>query len=220
MPITTVFFDLDDTLYPASSGLWQAIRERISLYMHEVIGIPWEEVPDLRRRYFEEYGTALRGLEANYPIQRNEYLTFVHDLPLQDYIQPDTNLITALEKLQARKLIFTNADSAHARRVMTVLDVGHLFDGIVDINDMEPYCKPMPGSFQLALDRAEEMYPGSCALIDDMPRNTTGAHDFGIRTVLFGTDQLHPGADATLTNWLDLPLVLEKLETINNHAAS
>jgi putative hydrolase of the HAD superfamily len=213
VPITTVFFDLDDTVYPATSGLWNAIRERISLYMHECLGIPWEDIPDLRRKYFEEYGTALRGLEANYPVRQEDYLAYVHDLPLQDYLQPNPNLRFALERLQTRKLIFTNADSAHARRVLTVLEVFHLFDGIVDINDLEPFCKPMPESFQRAMLRADEKEPGRCALIDDMLRNTAGAHDFGMRTVLFGTDQPHPSADATLTNWLDLPKVLEKLET-------
>lgn len=213
MPITTVFFDLDDTVYPASSGLWNAIRDRISLYMHERLGISWEDIPDLRRKYFEEYGTALRGLEANYPVRREDYLAFVHDLPLQDYIQPDPNLRTALEKLQTRKIIFTNADAAHARRVLTVLEAVNLFDGIVDINDLEPFCKPMPESFQLAMRLAEEQEPGCCVLIDDMVRNTTGAHDFGMRTVLFGTGQPHPSADATMTDWLDLPEVLDKLGT-------
>ena len=175
MKFTTLFFDLDDTLYPASSGLWEAIRERISLYMDEVLDIPREEIPGLRRKYFEEYGTALRGLEANYPVRREDYLAFVHDLPLRDYIQPDPELKAVLKGLPTRKLIFTNADEAHARRVMEVLEVTQFFDGIVDINDMEPYCKPMPESFQRAMLRADETNPGSCVLIDDMLRNTTGA---------------------------------------------
>lgn len=213
MPITTVFFDLDDTLYPASSGLWVAIRERISLYMHECLGIPWEDIPDLRRRYFEEYGTALRGLEANYPIRQEDYLAFVHDLPLKDYIQPDPNLRAVLENLKTRKLIFTNADSAHARRVMKTLEVVDLFEDIVDINDLTPFCKPMPESFQRAMFRAEEIDPARCVLIDDMQRNITGAHEFGLRTIMFGVDQPDPSADATLTNWLDLPKVLDVLET-------
>jgi len=212
VPITTVFFDLDDTVYPAASGLWDAIRQRISLYMHDHVGIPWEQIPDMRRRFFEEYGTALRGLEANYPVRREEYLAFVHDLPLREYIQPDPNLKTALEGLPTRKLIFTNADSAHARRVLTVLEVADYFDDIVDINDLEPFCKPMPESFQRAMLRADEKNPGRCVLIDDMLRNTIGAHEFGWHTVLFGTDQPNPGADITLSNWSDLPAVLEELE--------
>jgi len=216
--ITTVFFDLDDTVYPAASGLWEAIRQRISLYMHDYVGIPWEQVPDLRRRYFEEYGTALRGLEANYPVRRQEYLAFVHDLPLRNYLQPDPDLKTALEGLPTRKLIFTNADSAHARRVLTVLEVADYFDEIVDINDLEPFCKPMPESFGLAMLRAGEDQPRRCLLIDDMQRNTIGAREFGMHAILFGTDQPNRDADASLSNWLDLPAVMERLEQDRNHA--
>jgi pyrimidine 5'-nucleotidase len=209
---TTLFFDLDDTLYPASSGLWEAIRERISLYMYDVLGIPWEEIPDLRRKYFEEYGTALRGMEAHYSVRREDYLAFVHDLPLRDYIQPDPELKAVLKELPTRKLIFTNADAAHARRVMDVLEVYQYFDGIVDINDMEPFCKPMPESFQRAMLRADETNPGSCVLIDDMLRNTTGATSAGMRSILFGTDGHPTGTDATLLKWRDLPSLLDELE--------
>ena len=212
MQFTTVFFDLDDTLYPASSGLWEAIRQRISIYMHEFLGIPWDEIPDLRRKYFEEYGTALRGLETHYPIHREDYLAFVHDLPLTDYIHPDPELISALKALPARKLIFTNADSAHARRVMNVLEVASFFDEIVDINDMEPFCKPMPESFQRAMIRAGESDPHRCVLIDDMLRNIAGARTFGMRTVLFGDERHPPGADASLVNWFELAEILEHLE--------
>lgn len=212
MKFTTLFFDLDDTLYPASSGLWEAIRERISLFMYEFLNIPWEEIPGLRRKYFEEYGTALRGLEANYPVLREEYLAFVHDLPLRDYIQPDPELTAVLKGLPARKLIFTNADAAHARRVMDVLEVTRYFDGIVDINDMEPYCKPMFESFQSAMLQAEETNPGNCVLIDDMLRNTMGAKTLGICAILFGTDGHQTGSDATLLKWRDLPKVLDELE--------
>ena len=212
MKFTTLFFDLDDTLYPASSGLWEAIRERISLYMYEFLDIPWEEIPEIRRKFFEEYGTALRGLEANYPVRREDYLAFVHDLPLRDYIQPNPELNAVLKDLSTRKLIFTNADAAHARRVMDVLEVAQYFDGIVDINDMDPFCKPMPESFQRAIHRADESNPGSCVLIDDMSRNTLGATAFGMRSILFGTDGHQAGADATLTKWADLPRVLDELE--------
>ena len=212
MRFTTIFFDLDDTLYPASSGLWEAIRERISLYMYEFLDIPWEEIPEIRRKFFEEYGTALRGLEANYPVRREDYLAFVHDLPLHDYIQPDPELNAVLKDLSTRKLIFTNADAAHAQRVMDVLEVAQYFDGIVDINDMDPFCKPMPESFQRAIHRTDESNPGSCVLIDDMSRNTLGATAFGMRSILFGTDGHQAGADATLTKWADLPRVLDELE--------
>ena len=52
MRFTTVFFDLDDTLYPSSTGLWAAIRERMNIYMRERLGIPEKDVPQLREQYW------------------------------------------------------------------------------------------------------------------------------------------------------------------------
>ncbi len=65
---TTIFFDLDDTLYPASSGLWPTLKARMSQYMIEIMGIPAGEVPGLREKYFRRYGTTLRGLQANHQV--------------------------------------------------------------------------------------------------------------------------------------------------------
>ena len=39
-PIRAFFIDLDDTVYPASSGVWPLAGERMVTYMHEVLGIP------------------------------------------------------------------------------------------------------------------------------------------------------------------------------------
>jgi FMN phosphatase YigB (HAD superfamily) len=44
MRFKNLFFDLDDTLYPASSGLWDAIRERMNVYMRKFIDLPMEEI--------------------------------------------------------------------------------------------------------------------------------------------------------------------------------
>jgi FMN phosphatase YigB (HAD superfamily) len=84
--ISTIFFDVDDTLYAADSGLWLQIKERIGLYMSERLQIPAAQVPTLRRSLFEQYGTTLRGLQANYHFEVADFLAYVHDVPLNDYI--------------------------------------------------------------------------------------------------------------------------------------
>jgi putative hydrolase of the HAD superfamily len=210
MKYTTIFFDLDDTIYPADSGLWNAIRQRISTYMHERLGIPRGQVPLLRKQFFEQYGTALRGIEANYPIQRSDYLSYVHDIPLTDYIGPDPRLRAALEALPARKFIFTNADAAHAARVMQVVDVADCFDGVIDINAIEPYCKPMPESFAQALKLSGEPDPHHCVLIDDLPRTTRAARALGMFAILFGAEAppSNTDADAALKDWSRLNALL------------
>jgi len=205
---TTVFFDLDDTLYPASTGLWEAIKGRMNLYMRDRMGFDPAEIAQVREKYYLQYGTTLRGLQANHPIDVQDFLAFVHDLPLREYILPNPELCEVIAGLGTRNLIFTNADAPHARRVLKVLGLEHCFEGIVDVNAVSPYCKPMPESFELAMRAAGESDPGRCVMIDDLPRTTRAAREAGWYGILFGRDEPHPDADATLIDWQELPAIL------------
>jgi pyrimidine 5'-nucleotidase len=208
MRFTTLFFDLDDTLYPSSTGLWNAIRDRMQLYMLERMGIPEEDVPVLREQYFKMYGTTLRGLQARHQVDVQDYLAFVHDLPLREYLTPNPIQREILASLSSRKLIFTNADVPHARRVLTALQLDDLFDTIVDVNAVAPYCKPMPESFAIAQELANEPDPRKCVVIDDLPRTTRAALEVGMASLLYGTDEPTTEASGVFTDWKHLPILL------------
>ncbi|GIK08083.1 MAG: pyrimidine 5'-nucleotidase [Anaerolineaceae bacterium] len=208
MKFAAVFFDLDDTLYPASTGLWLAIKERMNIYMRDRMGFDPAEIPTVREKYFREYGTTLRGLQANHQINVDDFLAFVHDLPLRDYLTPDPTLRPVIASIPTRKWIFTNADVSHARRVLAALELDGLFDGIVDVNAVAPYCKPMPESFRIAMESAGETDPARCAMIDDLPRTTRAAREFGMYGILYGQDAPQPDADASFTDWRVLPALL------------
>lgn len=188
MPITTLFFDLDDTLYPNQTGLWQAIRDRMGRYMIEKLGMPAELVPEIRREYYQTYGTTLRGLQIHHQVDSDEYLRFVHDLRLEDYIDPDPSLRHLIDQLPQRKFIFTNADVNHARRVMGILGVEDIFDGIIDIRAIEFACKPEPLAYYRALALAGNPAPGDCVMMDDSVDNLATARKIGFTTVLVGRD--------------------------------
>ncbi|OQY80346.1 MAG: pyrimidine 5'-nucleotidase [Anaerolineae bacterium UTCFX3] len=208
MKFAAVFFDLDDTLYPASTGLWLAIKERMNIYMRDRMGFDPAEIPTVREKYFREYGTTLRGLQANHQINVDDFLAFVHDLPLRDYLTPDPTLRPVIASIPTRKWIFTNADASHARRVLAALELDGLFDGIVDVNAVAPYCKPMPESFRIAMESAGETDPARCVMIDDLPRTTRAAREFGMYGILYGQDAPQPDADASFTDWRVLPALL------------
>lgn len=208
MKISTIFFDLDDTLYPASSGLWPVIRRKIGEYMHERLNIPQEQVLDLQMALFRQYGTTLRGLQATYEMDTDDYLAIVHDVPLEEYIGPNPVLEQALQAVPVRKFIFTNGDLEHARRVLRVLRVEQYFEGIIDINAISPYCKPMPEAFEIAFRLAAVSDPRGCVLVDDLPRNTRAAREMGMFSILYGQDTANSDADACLTDWAGLPGVL------------
>ena len=208
MTYTTIFFDLDDTLYPHESGLWQAVRGRISLYMHEKLGFDKEEISAIREDYFQTYGTTLRGIQANFDVDEKEYHAYVHQLPLDDYIAPDPNLRALLEHLPQRKIVFTSADMAHAQRVLSHLGISDYFEKIIDIYAVAPHAKPQPEAFQRALSLADENDPRSCVMIDDFPKTTRAARDFGLFSILKGNKGSVEDADAILENWSSLPKLL------------
>jgi putative hydrolase of the HAD superfamily len=208
MRFSTFFFDLDETLYPPNNGLWNEIRARINAYLHERMGFPLDQLDGLRENYFKEYGTTLRGLQAHHQVDTDEYLAFVHDVPIYKYLQPDPELRAAIQAIPARKYIFTNADSNHAGRVLEAVGLQGLFDGIIDVQVIAPFCKPMPESFELALMAAGSPDPHSCVLLDDQRRITRAARQLGMYTVLVGG--LTPGddADAALLHLAGLPALL------------
>ena len=209
MRFSNFFFDLDETLYPHNNGLWAEIRTRINAYLHEQMGFPLDEIETLREKYFSEYGTTLRGLQAHHKVDMDEYLAFVHDVPISRYLHANPELRTAIQSIPARKFIFTNADTNHARRVLEAVGLQGLFDGIIDVHVIAPFCKPMPESFELALKAAGSPEPHACVLLDDQRRITRAARSLGLYTILVGEETPGGDADAALLNLADLPGLFE-----------
>lgn len=211
MAYSTVFFDLDDTLYPSTSGLWQAIGDKMDVYLKEVLGLPEEEVAPLRMAYAEKYGTTLRGLMANFRVDADEFLRYVHDLPLDRYLRPDPHLRALIAGLPQRTWVFTNADAFHAGRVLRFLGLDGLFEGVIDVRAVQFLSKPDPLAYQKAMQIAGEADPHRCVLIDDSARNLRTARELGFLTVLVGGGQADHAADFVIRSVHDLPSEVPQL---------
>ena len=142
--IDTWIFDLDNTLYPSSSHLFDQVSRRIGDYIATVLEVDRDEAGRLQKGYFREYGTTLRGLMLKHGMKPAPFLEFVHDIDLAPIARSD-ELEAALGLLPGRKLVFTNADAPYARRVMARLGIGHHFSGIHDIEAADWVPKPFPG---------------------------------------------------------------------------
>lgn len=204
MRFTSLFFDLDDTLYPPSSGLWDAIRTRMNDYMQGLIDLPIPEIVKLRQTYLEQYGTTLRGLQAHYEVDADDYLQYVHNIPLEKYIKPDPDLRTLLLSLPQKRWIFTNADARHAQRVINILGINDCFEGIIDIRSIDFVCKPELIAYQKALTVTSEIDAKRCVIFDDALRNLYPARQLGFYTVLVGNNGLDPGVDRTISSLHEL----------------
>ncbi|VFQ71261.1 unnamed protein product [Cuscuta campestris] len=137
-----LLFDLDDTLYPLSSGLAAACGKNIRDYMVEKLGIEPSKIQELGNLLYKNYGTTMAGLRAiGYEFDYDEYHRFVHGRLPYENLKPDPVLRTLLLSLPYRKVIFTNADKDHAVKVLRILGLEDCFEGIICFETLNPAFK-------------------------------------------------------------------------------
>lgn len=137
-----LLFDLDDTLYPLSSGIATACLQNIKDYMVEKLGIDKSKIPDLCNLLYKNYGTTMAGLRAiGYDFDYDEYHSFVHGRLPYENLKPDPVLRSRLLSLPYRKVIFTNADGVHAAKVLHRLGLEDCFEGIICFETLNPIHK-------------------------------------------------------------------------------
>ena len=184
-----LIFDLDNTLYPASTSLFPLIDARINQYMHERAGIPEKMVDELRRRYWKDYGLTMVGLARHHGVDPEDYLDYVHDVDVASVLRPQPELAQALSDLPGVKVILTNGSRNHALRVLEVLGLRDVFTDIFDVRLAAYRPKPYPEPYQETLNRLG--VPGSrCVMVEDIAANLKTAKEFGMATVL-----IDPGND-------------------------
>lgn len=211
MLIKHFLFDLDDTLYPPNAGLWSVLRDRIYDYMHSRVGIPAEQVEGLREHYYTTYGTSLRGLQIHHGVDASAYLDYVHNVPIEEYIQPNRTLDELLESIHIEKTIFTNSSRAHAMRVLQVLGISRHFTGIIDVQDIAPHCKPEPEAFLKAMAIIGDVDPSGYLLVDDSLRNIRAAMDLGIHAILVAPQVINNDQILQVPDIEHLPPVLAEM---------
>ena len=210
-----VIFDLDETLYPRNAGLMQEIGVRINRYLTENLHLPQDQANELRQRYYNQHGTALRGLVVERPdVDPEDYLRFVHDIRLADYIGSDPALAEMLRSIPLTKVIFTNATVEHAQNVMNILGIADQFADIIDVRRVEYVSKPNAEAYERLLDilqaRGDE-----CILIEDAARNLLPGKGLGMTTILVDSDDCAQ-VDYCVHDILSVKRVVDTLLGTNN----
>jgi putative hydrolase of the HAD superfamily len=206
-----LLFDLDETLYPADTGMFEEIGALIHQYLEERLGIPHEEVPRLRRAYYERYGTTLRGLQLHHQVDPEDYLAFVHSIDVTRYLRPNPALDEMLSTLPQEKVLFTNASTEYACRVLEALGIRRHFRRIFDIQALDYHCKPDPRAYRIILEALPAAGP-ECLLIEDTVRNLKAGHQAGMRTLLVGgPPDAQDGVDFWVPDILQVPRVVRAL---------
>ncbi|MGE5548282.1 MAG: pyrimidine 5'-nucleotidase [Solirubrobacterales bacterium] len=174
-------FDLDNTLYPASSSLFPQIDVRMRQFIADRLGMDLDAAYRLQKRYYREFGTTLRGLMLVHGIEPAAFLEYVHDID-HSVLAAAPVLDRALAGLPGRKLIFTNGTERHAVNVLDRLGIAHHFEGIFDIVAAEFLPKPQPDSYRMMVER-HGVDARSAAMVEDLHRNLVPAEAIGMTTV-------------------------------------
>jgi putative hydrolase of the HAD superfamily len=188
-------FDLDNTLYPPDIDLFARIDERMQGYIAAYLGLDPDTAYGLQKAYFRQYGTSLRGLMDCHGMDPGPFLDHVHDIDVS-VLDPNPALDEVLAALPGRKLIFTNASTLHAERVMARLGIGRHFEDVFDIIAAEYRPKPEPATYRELLDRFG-LDPAATVMVEDMARNLRPAAELGMTTAWIrnGTEHGVVGAE-------------------------
>ena len=178
--VETWIFDLDNTLYPTSCGLFALVQAKMNEYICDRFGMTMEEAAALRRKYFLEHGTTMNGLMNVNRIDPHEFLAFVHEVDLA-CVPADPALAGAIGKLHGRKIVFTNGSVRHAERLLSHLGIGDHFTGIIDIVACEFDPKPALTGYH-ELMRRHDVAPTKALMVEDIARNLAPAAELGMTT--------------------------------------
>ena len=180
-PIKFWLFDLDNTLYSGKTKVFEQIDKKMSKYISEKLNVDIKEAKEIQKSYFYQYNTTLYGLIKNHKINPDEFLNFVHDIDIS-FLKKDLDLAQELEKLDGKKIIFTNGSRKHAINITQRLGIGQYFDDIFDIVDCDFIPKPSIKPYKKLVEK-HKIDPNLCVFIEDIARNLKPAYEMGMKTI-------------------------------------
>jgi putative hydrolase of the HAD superfamily len=180
-------FDLDNTLYSGKTKVFEQVDKKMTQYISQKINISLKEAKEMQKKYFHKYNTTLNGLIKNHKVNANEFLDFVHDINI-DFLEKDEQLGAEINKLNGKKIIFTNGSKKHAMNITKKIGVDQYFDDIFDIVDCEFIPKPMIEPYKKLVQK-HKVDPNLCVFIEDIARNLKPAYEMGMKTIWIENDE-------------------------------
>ncbi|KAL9027915.1 MAG: hypothetical protein Q9196_003636 [Gyalolechia fulgens] len=176
------FFDIDNC------KVHDLMTVLIDQYFVKHLSLTAEDANMLHHKYYQDYGLAISGLVMHHKVDPLEYNREVDDaLPLDGLITPNPELRQLLEDMDNSKVklwLFTNAHITHGQRVVRLLGIEDLFEGITfcDYRKMPFVCKPHREMFEKAEAEAGVTAAEDCYFVDDSHLNCRHAQARGWTT--------------------------------------
>jgi len=197
MAVTTLIFDIDDTLYDVGTG-FTAHRNGDAVFSFMVSKLGFASMAEaqvVRDEFFAKHHSTVKGLtvaesEGRLPAGAHfeaEMLAewWAEGLDFSGYLRPDEETIASLRRCPLKLVAFTNGPRRYAARVLDTLGLRELFpDGrFFGVEDVMPACKPEPEAFAKVLEAVGSTAAES-VMVEDSMKNIRACKSMGMRTVL------------------------------------
>ncbi len=150
-------------------------------FVANVLSVAADEALVEQKKLFRIHGTTLRGLMDKYAVDPWSFLDFVHQVDYNQ-VEPSPGLADALLALPGRKIVFTNASTAHAKRVLDRLGIAELFEGVFDVAAASWQPKPHPSAYRTLVEQ-HQITPDRAVMVEDIAPNLEPAATLGMTTV-------------------------------------
>lgn len=171
-----------------SAKVHDLMAEMIDRYFATHLNLSWDDAVRLHKEYYMNYGLALEGLVRHHQIDPLEYNSKVDDaLPLEGVIKPNQQLkdfLASIDRSKVKLWLLTNAYINHAERVIRLLELEDVFEGITycDYTSIPLVCKPHEDMFAKAMKQAGVEKVEDCYFVDDSYINCQKAQEIGWTT--------------------------------------
>mmetsp|Transcript_96733 Transcript_96733/g.250380 ORF Transcript_96733/g.250380 Transcript_96733/m.250380 type:complete len:271 (-) Transcript_96733:79-891(-) len=216
--IDTLVFDVDDTLYPVSSGFSEHRNgDVICNFMLAKLGFESaDEAMKVRHEYFQRYHSSMKGLKVasdegkTYKpfLEKDLADWFADECAFAKFLKPNPELAEILGSLRdeagLRLVVFSNAPRRYALNCLEALGVRKFFpdDQVFGVEDVLPACKPEEAAFQKVL-KAVGSSPERAVMFEDSMKNIRACSAIGMHTVLIDELAGAQGGEAKLLD--DIP---------------
>mmetsp|Transcript_18836 Transcript_18836/g.41043 ORF Transcript_18836/g.41043 Transcript_18836/m.41043 type:complete len:288 (-) Transcript_18836:119-982(-) len=214
--ISTIIFDVDDTLYDVNTG-FTAHRNTDGAvsFMVDKLAFPTREAAQaLRDEYFERYHATAKGLQVAEaegrlppdapkfdPKELSKYWAENLNFSLLGTKESYGDLQSMLQSLKVANpdvafVAFSNGPRMYVLRALREMGLDVFFpdDNVYAVEDVLPHCKPEPAAFQKIFKELGGVSPEQCVMVEDSMKNIRVAKKLGMNTVLIaGKGRLSAG---------------------------
>ncbi|EEH35888.1 pyrimidine 5'-nucleotidase [Paracoccidioides lutzii Pb01] len=197
-PIQSSSYTLAYAENKSGNKIHDLMHDLIDAFFIQHLSLDPADATMLHQKYYKEYGLAIEGLARHHKIDPLEFNSKVDDaLPLDSILKPDPQLRSLLQDFDNTKVklwLFTNAYVTHATRVVKLLGVQDLFEGITfcDYAASKLVCKPEAAMYEKAEREAGATEEAGSYFVDDSALNCRHAQARGWETVHFVEPHITP----------------------------